>query len=137
MMRTDPVNSPKSHLTNPEDSLRAGRLDRWWSLHLDGAGPPSARKQRDQTIYETASKILRALILTAALGGTGLSVASAATIQPSKDNTLYEYQAANGDRSNGVGIHFFAGKTDNGYIRRGVLAFNIAGSIPPGSTITS
>src|SRR6266540_1663236 len=138
-MSTDPVNSPKSHLTNPEDSLRAGRLDRWWSLHLDGAGPPSARKQGDETIYETASKILRALVLTAALGGIGLSVVSAATINinPSKDNTLYEYAA--GDLSNAVGDHFFAGKTAQaqGSIRRGVLAFDIAGSIPAGSTITS
>src|SRR6266498_1238914 len=138
-MSTDPVNCPKSHLTNPEDSLRAGRLDRWWSLHLDGAGPPSARKQGDETIYETASKILRALVLTAALGGIGLSVVSAATINinPSKDNTLYEYAA--GDLSNAVGDHFFAGKTAQaqGSIRRGVLAFDIAGSIPAGSTITS
>src|SRR6266511_2928115 len=138
-MSTDPVNSPKSHLTNPEDSLRTGRLDGWSSLHLDGAGPPSARKQGDQTIYETASKILRALVLATALGGIGLSVASAATIDinPSKDNTLYEYVAADGDRSNARGDHFFAGKTLEGYVRRGVLAFNIAASIPPGSTIIS
>src|SRR6266545_4821040 len=137
-MSTDPVNSPKSHLTNPEDSLRTGRLDGWSSLHLDGAGPPSARKQGDQTIYETDSKILRALVLATALGGIGLSLASAATINinPIKDNTLYEYVPADGDLSNGIGDHFFTGKTAVGRIRRGVLAFNI-GSIPPGSTITS
>ncbi len=84
-------------------------------------------------------KILLGLILAAALCGIGPSLASATSISinPSKDNTLYEYVAADGDRSNAVGDHFFAGKTAQGYIRRGVLAFNIAGSIPPGSTITS
>src|SRR6266542_4531286 len=76
------------------------------------------------------------------LVGIGPNLARAATIdiQPSKDNTLYEYIPADGDRSNALGDHFFAGKTDQngGYsIRRGVLAFNIAGSVPPGSTITS
>ena len=59
------------------------------------------------------------------------------SINPSEDNTLYEYVPADGDRSNGVGDYFFAGKTAIATIRRGVLAFDIAGSIPPGSTITS
>ncbi len=63
--------------------------------------------------------------------------AATTTINPSKDNTLYEYFVADGDRSNGAGDRFFAGKTDQGRIRRGVLAFDVAGSIPAGSTITS
>src|SRR5206468_5468598 len=84
-------------------------------------------------------KILFPLILAAALGGIGPSLASATTINlnPSKDNTLYEFVAADGDRSNGIGLHLFAGRTDMAEKRRGVLAFNVAGSIPPGSTITS
>ena len=56
---------------------------------------------------------------------------------PSKDNTLYEYDPAEGDHSNALGFHFFAGETAMGELRRGVLAFDIAGSIPPGSTITA
>jgi hypothetical protein len=63
--------------------------------------------------------------------------AATSTLNPVKDNTLYEYFAADGDRSNGAGDRFFAGKTDQGRIRRGVLAFNIAGAIPAGSTVTS
>jgi hypothetical protein len=59
------------------------------------------------------------------------------TITPSKDNTLYQYVAADGDRSNGVGTFMFAGSTEDGLVRRGVLAFNIAGSVPAGSTITN
>src|SRR4030095_15376281 len=84
-------------------------------------------------------KTLLPLILAAALGGICPSLATATTINlnPSKDNTLYQFVPADGDRSNGIGLHFFAGRTDQAEKRRGVLAFNIAGSIPAGSTITS
>ena len=56
-------------------------------------------------------------------------------LSPSKDNTLYE--DPNGTLSNGAGGHFFAGRTNGGSIRRGVIAFDIEGSIPEGSTTTS
>src|SRR5881409_191969 len=84
-----------------------------------------------------SSKISLALILTTALGCAAASSASAAMISifPSKDNTLYEYNPSEGDLSNALGNHFFAGTTVFGEIRRGVLAFDIAGNIPPGSTI--
>ena len=60
------------------------------------------------------------------------------TIGAAKDNTLYE--DAKGRLSNGAGEHFFAGKTgafNNFLLRRGLISFDIAGSIPEGSTITS
>src|SRR4030095_9728018 len=80
-----------------------------------------------------------ALVLAVTLGGVAASfaIADVININPVKDNTLYEYVAADGDVSNGIGDYFFAGKTGMGYIRRAVLAFDIAGSVPPGSTITS
>jgi hypothetical protein len=53
----------------------------------------------------------------------------------SKDNTLY--QSIAGDISNGAGANFFAGRTNGGAIRRGVIAFDIAGNIPAGATINS
>jgi hypothetical protein len=86
----------------------------------------------------TSMTILR-LIFAAVLGGIAPTLASATTIaiNPSKDNTLYEYVAADGDRSNAIGDHFFAGTTAEGETRRGVIAFDIAGNIPAGSTITS
>ncbi len=59
--------------------------------------------------------------------------ADTATFAPSKDNTLVEDAA--GASSNGMGPYFFVGKTAQGVILRGVLAFDI-GSIPSGSTIT-
>lgn len=82
------------------------------------------------------SKIFFALILTTALGFIPRSVnAAIINITPSKDNTLYEYNPDDGDRSNALGLHFFAGNTAEPEIRRGVIAFDIAGNIPPGSTI--
>jgi hypothetical protein len=84
-----------------------------------------------------SSKTLVVVILLTALCCTVASSVSAAIINltPSKDNTLYEYDPADGDRSNGAGFHFFAGETAMGELRRGVLAFDIAGHIPAGSTI--
>ena len=79
------------------------------------------------------------LAVAVALGSLGASLANAGTINimPSKDNTLYEYDPAEGDHSNGAGFHLFAGENGQGEVRRGVLAFDIAGTIPPGSTITA
>src|SRR4029077_18365848 len=84
------------------------------------------------------AKSLITLTLTAALScvGAGLADAAMISINPSKDNTLYEYVPANGDVSNGAGFHFFTGTTATDLIRRGVIAFDIAGNIPPGSIIT-
>ena len=82
---------------------------------------------------------LLALAVAAALGALAGSLASAGTINinPSQDNTLYEYDPVDGDRSNALGFHFFAGETGMNELRRGVLAFDIAGNIPPGATITA
>jgi hypothetical protein len=76
------------------------------------------------------------MILVALLGGApSLAIAQLANINPIKDNTLYEFDAAEGDVSNALGNHFFAGATGTGELRRGVLAFDIAGNVPAGSTI--
>ena len=128
-MNTQPANLTKSHFTNPENGLRAGHLQRSPSLYVDRAGPPSAREQR-------ISKLLLALILVALLGSVpSLAIADIINISPTKDNTLYQFVPADGDLSNALGNHFFAGETGMGELRRGVLAFDIAGNIPAGSTI--
>ena len=79
------------------------------------------------------------LAVVTALSFLGGSLASAGTvnINPSKDNTLYEYDPDVGDRSNALGLHFFAGETALSQARRGVLAFDIAGNIPLGAVITA
>jgi spore coat protein A, manganese oxidase len=79
-----------------------------------------------------------ALMLAVALGSIApnLARADSININPTKDNTLYEYVPADGDLSNALGNHFFTGETAVGELRRGVLAFDIAGNVPAGSTIT-
>src|SRR4026207_147217 len=92
-----------------------------------------------QNIIFMTSKTLLTAALAAAIGYTCPALASAniINIMPSKDNTLYEFDPKEGDFSNALGFHFFAGETGMSELRRGVLAFDIAGSSPPGSTITA
>lgn len=52
-----------------------------------------------------------------------------------KDNTLY--QSSIGATSNGAGEGIFAGKTNNGSLRRALVQFDIASAVPAGSTIES
>src|SRR6266545_570955 len=82
-----------------------------------------------------AALVAVASLALAGMVPAGPAVADTVTLGTSKDNTLY--QSATGSLSNGAGSYFFVGRTDAAQIRRGVLAFNVAGSIPAGSTITS
>jgi hypothetical protein len=53
-----------------------------------------------------------------------------------KDTTLFE--DPEGDLGNGAGPHLYAGRTNQGVgsaIRRALLSFDVAGSIPAGSTV--
>ena len=78
----------------------------------------------------------------AVLGFTALLIAPPAwadsvTLNPSKDNSLY--QDATGQLSNGAGEFLFAGRTAQGsnFLRRALLAFDVAGNVPAGSLIRS
>lgn len=57
------------------------------------------------------------------------------TLTASQDNTLYE--SATGNISNGAGDYLFAGQTNQGAIRRGLLAFDLTDKLPAGATIVS
>jgi spore coat protein A len=63
------------------------------------------------------------------------SASAATVIGAAKDNTLYEDSL--GSTSNGAGSYIFVGNTGGGEHRRGVIAFDVAGNIPAGVTITS
>ncbi len=66
----------------------------------------------------------------------GSAAAESVTIEPSKDNTIYE----EGDLSNGKGQYLFVGRTSSvggNSRRRALLAFDVAGSVPAGATIDS
>jgi len=63
------------------------------------------------------------------------AVLNTVTLTPHKDNTLIEN--ASGSLSNGAG-DIFVGQNNNGnLVRRGLLAFDVAGSVPAGATIQS
>jgi len=58
------------------------------------------------------------------------------TITPTKDNTLYEDPLA--EKSNGAGQFMYVGNTSTNVVkRRGLVAFNVSGAVPAGSTITA
>jgi hypothetical protein len=78
-----------------------------------------------------------ALLLLLLLLLTRAPRAGAAVVEliPFKDNTLY--QDSLGMLSNGAGDHLFIGTTNEGLLRRGLIAFDIAGNIPAGATINS
>jgi hypothetical protein len=71
------------------------------------------------------------------LGRAGAAFAESAVLQAVADNTLYE--SATGALSNGAGPTMFAGRTSQPAEsrRRALVAFDVAGAIPPGSRVTS
>jgi spore coat protein A len=74
----------------------------------------------------------------AALAAVSLAGARAradtVTLVAIADGTLYAQDGATAD---GGGQHLFAGRTDDGVIRRAVLRFDVAAGIPPGATISA
>ena len=86
---------------------------------------------RNFEFQRAANRIGISLILVVL--GTPL-YADTVVLTPVKDNTIYS--EAN-DLSNGAGMYTFAGKTAAGNVRRGLVAFNLSGNIPIGSTINS
>jgi hypothetical protein len=127
-MNTQSINLPKNHLA----MVVAASLCRGALALLSAAA-----RRHSAVATATTSKILLPLVIATAFVGIGPSsaIAQLANINPIKDNTLYEFDAVEGDESNALGNHFFAGETAMGELRRGVLAFDIAGTIPAGSTI--
>ena len=64
-----------------------------------------------------------------------LAQTTTVTLNPDKDNTLYE--SATGSLSNGAGAYLFSGVTGQPGIRRTLVHFNVAGSVPAGARIVS
>ncbi len=72
------------------------------------------------------------LVLLLSVPATGWS--NVVSVQPLADTSIYE---EDGTVSNGAGSHLFAGTTDDGFRRRGLLEFDVAAAVPAGSTIQS
>ena len=92
------------------------------------------------------SSVAAWLALVGVLAGVGRSAAAAPdaparvsftqtlTLEPARDNTLYESEL--GTISNGQGQYLFAGNTNNGSSRRAVLAFDLS-VVPPLSEVVA
>jgi hypothetical protein len=80
---------------------------------------------------------LRAIaLLTISICSVGAAaLAEEVSVEATKDTTLYE--SPSGTIANGSGQYFFAGRTNQGFIRRGLVAFDVAGSVPDGAKVTS
>lgn len=85
--------------------------------------------------------MMRAPTLAARSGPAAPAVRAGGTIPitliltPTKDTTLYE--STTGNLSNGAGEFFFIGNTRSASVRRGLVAFDLAGKVPSGATIVS
>ncbi|HEY2828133.1 MAG TPA: DNRLRE domain-containing protein, partial [Pirellulales bacterium] len=74
------------------------------------------------------------IVLAAMVTSTPLSlVAGTITIEPSKDNTIFQN---NVDNSSGGANGLYAGTNGSSSPRRGLIAFDVAGNVPGGATIT-
>ncbi len=73
-----------------------------------------------------------ALLLGAALAGVPAR-ADPLMLEAAKEGTIYD----EGDVSNGKGSGLFTGVNNMGNTRRALLAFDLAGALPAGSTLTS
>ncbi len=103
---------------------------------------------RNLLFAHRAIRMLATAAILSACGGSSSSSSSTSVdgcqadantvcLGATKDNTLYEIN--DGSLSNGAGERFFVGRVGpmgGGALRRGVIAFDIAGNIPAGSTIT-
>jgi len=54
-------------------------------------------------------------------------------IAPERDASIY---AESGGLANGAGQGLFAGQTNDGFVRRALISFDIAANVPPGATIS-
>lgn len=84
-------------------------------------------------MHESANLIVVVTFLVVTLLLPITSLADQVVLIPSQDNTLYE--SVTGSTSNGAGEHFFVGATGAGQVRRGLIAFDIAGNLPVGATV--
>jgi hypothetical protein len=76
-------------------------------------------------------------LATLSLSSVALAGTGQVAIEANRDNTLFKYNT--GHTSNGAGTNFIVGRTGPGggsNVRRGIVGFDVAGSVPAGATIT-
>ena len=87
-------------------------------------------------LFTTRVRLVTKLLAFAALlAGTTVQAQLQFTLQPTRDNTLFEESAA--QNSNGSGNSLFAGRINQGPLRRAVIAFDDLPALLPGARVTS
>jgi hypothetical protein len=76
-----------------------------------------------------------AVVILSIAASTPMAHGDLASISASRDATLY--QSTDGSLANGAGQYLFAGRTNQGLVRRSVLWFDIGAFVPADATITS
>lgn len=113
------------------------------ALLLFACGAPSAQPVQpiSETVFSPSPTLEGTPNISATKDIVPSTLVAAKTAEPqtvaltsSKDNTLYE--VGQGFLSNGSGQHIFVGKSAAGPVRRAVIAFDLAGNVPSGATIT-
>ena len=87
-------------------------------------------------LARSSARLCHPIVAAGAILLAGLAnpvFAGSAHLSAIADNTLYE--TVDGSLSNGAGQHFFSGAAGGGAAHRGLLAFDVASHVPPGSTI--
>ena len=69
--------------------------------------------------------------------GAGPAAIVTITIEPTKDNSIYEETDPGSQLSNGAGQYLFVGQTNDDLRRRAILAFDVARFVPAGSVVTA
>lgn len=125
--------------------VRAARKMPSLQVHDDSATSYGEEKMK-RSIFNMAWRLCVGFVAASSATGaphtaSGSAVAQddseIAIITPRKDNTLFNTVA---DRSSGAGDAVFSGRTGaggGGTVQRAVLEFDVAGNVPPGSTITA
>ena len=129
----------KNKLRKWREALKWLLIRNHWPLMMFIIRPPGS-----DTAEDIARAIRNALLLLLALVPLFTSTLHAATVvlTPAKDNSIYDGSVAAGTLQNntcGAGPDLFAGTNNRNppKARRALLAFDIAGNIPPGSVINN
>lgn len=85
-----------------------------------------------RTLHPKYLMMTKSFIFLAALAGCAF--ADTVTLRPVGDTTIY--YSPGFETSNSKGEHLFIGNTGGGQTRRGLMKFDIAGSLPPDAQIT-
>jgi hypothetical protein len=112
----------------------AGRVERREGATIWKSAAASTPSVGGGLCMKTCGVLCGVVVGVAMSAGGSASAQTMVTLSPVKDNTLYQVSAGSTALSNGAGQHWFAGRTIQSSLRRGLMAFNVS-SIPAEANI--